>query len=146
MDTADQLQARSRIFAALTAIGFFAWQAADGLARSDFAPEGLVGPAYLISGVGAGLWIVSLILLLGAAFQARARGLFDVLNDELAVATRRKAMETAFYINTFTAVIFMTLGEFDVDRQFLLKTLVGVSVASFLLAYVWYDARDPAPS
>ncbi len=146
MDTAEQLQARGRIFAALTAIGFFAWQTGDGLARADFAPEGFVGPAYLASGVGAGLGIVSLILLLGAGFQAKARGLFDVLNDELAVATRRKAMETAFYINTVAAVIFMTLGEFAIDRQFLLKTLVGLSVASFLLAYVWYEAREPEGS
>ena len=141
MDLADTLNARMRMFAILQAIGFFAWQAGEGLARSHHTPDGLIGPAFLISGIGLGIWLVSLIIFLGQAWRAKKAVGYDVLNDEWARDVRKRGAEAAFWIVTVAVVLSMTATNFGVDGQLLLKVITGLAVASFLLANVWFDSR-----
>lgn len=141
MDITDQLNQRARIFAALQAVGFFAWQAGEGVARAPGAPEALIGPAFLASGIGVGVWLVSLIVFFGNAWHAKKIGAFDLMNDEWALSVRKQAAEAAFWVTTAGVVISMTATNFGADGQLLLKVLTGLAVASFLLAYAWYDSR-----
>ncbi len=141
MDLADTLNARMRMFAILQAIGFFAWQAGEGLARFHHTPDGLIGPAFLISGIGVGIWLVSLIIFLGQAWRAKKAVGYDVLNDEWARDVRKRGAEAAFWIVTVAVVLSMTATNFGVDGQLLLKVITGLAVASFLLANVWFDSR-----
>ena len=144
MDLADRLNARMRIFAILQAIGFFAWQAGEGLARSHQTPDALTGPAFLASGVGVGVWLVSLIIFFGQAWQAKKAVGYDVLNDEWARDVRKRAAEAAFWIVTIAVVVSMTATNFGVDGQLLLNLITGLAVSSFLIANVWFDSRGEA--
>jgi len=141
MDLAEQLTARLRIFAILQAISFFAWQAGEGVARSSQIPDALTGPAFLVSGIGVGVWLVSLIIFFGLAWQAKKAVGYDVLNDEWARDVRKRGAEAAFWIVTVAVVLAMTATNFGADGQLLLKVITGLAVSSFLIANVWYDSR-----
>lgn len=141
MDLADQLNQRLRLFTILQALGFFAWQAGGGLSQSSQTPDALIGPAFVASGVGVGVWLVSLIIYLGQAWYAKKAVGYDVLNDEWAIDVRKRAAEAAFWIITIGIVLAMTATNFGADGQLLLKILTGLSVASFLIANVVYDSR-----
>ena len=139
MTELNALQSRMRILLILQAIAFFCWQAAGGVSTSDQLPQSWQGPAYIISGMGVGLWVVGFILYMGNVFQAKKLMSYDVLNDEWAQHVRKKAAETAFWITMIGTVISMTLTNFGVDGALLLKILTGISVSSFLMAAVIYD-------
>ena len=141
MEAVEQINKRMRIFLILQAVGFFAWQAGDGLSASGQTPAGLVGPAFLASGIGFGIWLVSLIIFLGQAWRAKKIAGYDVLNDEWARDVRKRAAEAAFWVITIAVVISMTATNFGADGQLLLKFLTGLSVASFFVATVIYDRR-----
>ncbi|MEO1038239.1 MAG: hypothetical protein AAFX09_01745 [Pseudomonadota bacterium] len=141
MELAETLNRRARMFAVLQALGFFAWQAGDGLARSDTSPAGFVGPAFMASGIGLGVWVVSLIVFFGVSWHAKKAGVFDIMNDEWSRHVRMKAAEAAFWATAIGVVVSMTATNFGVDGWLLLKVLTGLAVASFLLAYAWYDSR-----
>ncbi|MCR9128364.1 MAG: hypothetical protein NXI12_02475 [Alphaproteobacteria bacterium] len=141
MDVAEKLNAQMRIFFALNAAGFFTWQAGDGFAASAQIPGAFTGPSLLLSGIGFGLWLVTLIIIFGQAWRAKKLGVYDLLSDEWSLRVRAQAAEAAFWITTAGVVISMTLTNFGVDGQLLLKLLTGLAVASFLGSYVWYDSR-----
>ena len=141
MDIAERLNARMRVLFALNAAGFLAWQAGDGFAASAQVPEGLTGPSLLASGVGFGLWCVTLIIIFGQAWRAKKLGVYDILSDEWSQRVRAQAAEAAFWITTAGVVVAMTATNFGLDGQLLLKLLTGVAVASFLGSYVWFDSR-----
>lgn len=139
MDAIEQINKRMRMLLIAQAIGFFAWQAADGLAGLGLAFS--AGPAFVVSGVGFGIWLVSLILFFGQALQAKKIAGYDVLNDEWARDVRKRAAEAAFWVITIAVVLSMTATNFGADGQFLLKLLTGLSVSSFFIATVIYDRR-----
>lgn len=141
MDVIEQINKRMRIFLILQAIGFFAWQSGDGVVGLASAGSGLTGPAFVVSGVGFGIWLVSLILFFGHALNAKKIAGYDVLNDEWARDVRKRAAEAAFWVVTIGVVVSMTATNFGADGQFLLKLLTGLSVASFFVATVIYDRR-----
>lgn len=141
MDIAEKLNAQMRVFFALNAAGFFAWQAGDGFAASAQVPDALTGPSLILSGIGFGVWLVTLIIIFGQAWRARKLGVFDILSDEWSLRVRAQAAEAAFWITTVGIVVSMTLTNFGIDGQLLLKLLTGLAVASFLGSYVWYDSR-----
>ena len=141
MALADQLKTRMRIFAVLQALGFFSWQAGEGFARSHQTPESLIGPAFIVSGVGVGVWLVSLIIFLSQAWHAKKAVGYDVINDEWARHVRKRAAETAFWLLTVAVVVSTTLANFGVDAQLLLQINTGLAVAGFLLANVYWDSR-----
>jgi hypothetical protein len=141
MDVAEKLNAQMRVLFALNATGFFAWQAGDGFAVSPQIADALTGPALLLSGIGFGLWLVTLIIVFGQAWRAKKLGVFDILGDEWSLRVRAQSAEAAFWITTAGVVVSMTATNFGVDGQLLLKLLTGLAVASFLGAFVWYDSR-----
>ena len=136
MEAIEQINKRMRLLLIAQAVGFFAWQAGDG-----FAGLTLAGPAFVVSGVGFGIWLVSLILFLGQALQAKKIAGYDVLNDEWARDVRKRAAEAAFWVITIAVVLSMTATNFGADGPFLLKLLTGLSVSSFFIATVIYDRR-----
>lgn len=141
MATTDALAKRLRLLLVLQAIGFFAWQAGDGVAGSDQIANSLQGPAIVISSSGMGLWLATLIFYLGQAFQAKKQFGYDVLNDEWARDVRKKASETAFWVCAIGIVTAMTATNFGADGQLLLKVLTGLAVSSYFLANVYWDTR-----
>ena len=141
MDAADKISRRMRLLFWLTALGFFFWQAGDGLARAEFAGPVLTPAGLMAGSIGFGVWIVALILVLGVCSHARRAGVYDILGDEWAQRARAKAGEAGFWVLTVSTVIFMTLSNFGIDAQFLLKILTGISASSYLIAYALFDAR-----
>lgn len=141
MDIEDRLTKRARLLFWLNGLGFFAWQAGDGLAMAGFTGRAATGSALIASGIGFGVWLVSLILVLGLGWQARRAGLYDILGDEWAKHARARAAEAAFWIVTISIVVCMTLSNFGFDAQLALKLLTGLAVASFLIAYAIFDAQ-----
>jgi uncharacterized membrane protein len=141
MEAVESINKRMRILLILQAIGFFSWQAGDGVAGLGQTSSDLAGPAFVVSGVGFGVWIVSLIIFFGQALQAKKVAGYDVLNDEWARDVRKRAAEAAFWVITIGVVLSMTATNFGADGQLLLKVLTGLSVASFFVATVIYDSR-----
>lgn len=141
MDQVEQISKRMRLLALAIAAGFFAWQVGDGMARSPQIGSELTGAAYIASGIGLGMWVVSLIIFFGQAWQAKKSVGYDVLNDEWAIDVRKRAGETAFWVVTVGVVLSMTATNFGADGQLLLKVLTGVSASSFLVASVYFDSR-----
>lgn len=141
MDIAERLTKRARLLFWLNGLGFLTWQAGDGLAMSDYTTGAATGTALIAGGIGFGVWLVSLILVLGLGWQARRAGVYDILGDEWSKRARARAAEAAFWIVTISVVVCMTLSNFGFDAQFALKLLTGIAVASFLISYAIYDAQ-----
>lgn len=144
MDIAERLNRQARLLFILNGLGFFAWQAGDGLARAGFATSTLAGAGLVAGGIGFGLWLVTLILVVGITWRARRAGVFDIMGDEWAKRARAKAAETGFWVATIAIVLAMTASNFGVDAQFMLKVLTGLAVASFLITYAVFDAQHDA--
>ena len=141
MDVIDQITGRMRTLLLIQAAGFFTWQAGEGLARSHQVVEAVSQPAAVAALVGALAWAAGLIIYFTQAWRAKQRGLYDLLNDEWAQHVRRRASEFAFWALTVSIVVSMTVSNFGVDAQLLLKLNVGVAVSGFLLANIWLDSR-----
>ncbi len=141
MDAVERISGRMRWLLIAQAIGFFCWQAGDGLAHSDQIAALVANPAELISLIGAVLWLISMLAFFAQAHKAQRDGLHDILNDEWAQHVRGRAAETAFWALCIGVVGSMTATNFGLDAQMLLKINVGVAVSSFFLAYVWHDSR-----
>jgi hypothetical protein len=141
MDELETINLRMRAFLLCQAAGFFAWQAADGIGTSHQTPDSWMGPGLVISGIGFGLWLVTIILYFGDAFRAYKTVGYDIINDDWARDVRRRAAEAAFWVITVSTVLAMTFNQFGVDGGMLLKILTGLSVSSFFLAAVHYDRK-----
>lgn len=141
MDELEKINVRMRALLLCQAAGFFAWQAADGIGSSHQTPDSWMGPGLVISGIGFGLWLVTIILYFGDAFRAYKTVGYDIINDEWARDVRRRAAEAAFWVITVATVLAMTINQFGLDGGLLLKVLTGLSVSSFFLAAVHYDRR-----
>ncbi len=142
MDAADQVLGRMRPLLLLQAAGFLAWQAGDGIAGGLSAPSTGLPPAIMISLAGAMVWLVSLLAYFYLAWQAKKDGIYDILNDEWAQHVRKRASETAFWVLMISVVASMTASKFGVDAAMLLQVNVGISVASYFIATVWFDSRN----
>lgn len=141
MHELETINLRMRAFLLCQAAGFFAWQAADGIGTSHQTPDSWMGPGLVISGIGFGLWLVTIILYFGDAFRAYKTVGYDIINDDWARDVRRRAAEAAFWVITVATVLAMTFNQFGVDGGMLLKILTGLSVSSFFLAAVHYDRK-----
>ena len=74
------LVGRTRMFARLLGIGFAAWQSGEALGALS-AGGGLSGMGFMLSGIGAGLTIVSAIVLVGTVLHARRAQAFNLFKD-----------------------------------------------------------------
>ncbi len=141
MDQLEVINARMRVYLLCQAVGFFAWQAGGGVSGSEQLPASFAGPGLVVSLIGFGLWLLTLLLYFADAWRAYKTVGHDVINDEWSRDVRRRAAEAAFWVVTISTVLAMTISNFGVDGGFLLKVLTGLSVSSFFVATVLYDRR-----
>jgi len=144
-DPTDAIARQARPLFVLNGIAFFVWMTANGAEFAGLVPDDIRGAAFLASGIGVGLWIVTLILIIGVTWRAKAMGVFDRLSDEWALRARSKAAELGFWVLVTGAAIFQALSNFGVDGGFLLKVLLGLGVASFLIAYARFEGAGDGP-
>ena len=142
MSDLNAMKTHMRMVLLMQAGGFFCWQAIGALPTFEHTPSGLLGPAFIISGMGFGLWVVSFILFIASAVRAHKLLGYDLFKDTEAVKTRREASETAFWITTVGLVSAMTLHSLGVEGVFLLRVLTGLAVASFLAFAAIYDGQS----
>ncbi len=138
-DPTDTVARQARPLFVLNGLAFFIWMTAGGAEFAGMTEGALRGPAFLAQGVGFGLWVVTLILIVGVSWRAKAMGVFDRLSDEWALRARTKAAEFTCWVMIIGAALFQTVSNFGVDGGFLLKVLLGLGVASYLIAYARFE-------
>lgn len=144
MDAVDRVMGRMRPLLLLQAAGFFAWQAGDGVATADSASREMINVAIWVSMAGAATWIIAITVFFYLAWKAKQDGIYDIMQDEWAQHVRKRAAEAAFWVLTVCTVVTMTISKFGVEASMLLQLNVGVSVAGYFLATVWFDTRSEA--
>lgn len=143
-DPADAIARQARPLFVLNGLAFFIWMTAGGAEFAGMTEGVLRGPGFIAQGVGFALWVVTLILIFAVSWRARAMGVFDRLSDEWALRARTRAAEFTCWVMIIAAAVLQTVSNFGVDGGFLLKLLLGLGVASYLIAYARFEGEGDA--
>ncbi|MDE2181476.1 MAG: hypothetical protein KGJ78_00490 [Alphaproteobacteria bacterium] len=123
-------------------VGWFVWQilAIEPVARWAVS-TGV--PVLAVQGVGFGAWFLSLLLTFRfIAVMRRNRAIAGILNDELAVANRRRCWTLGYFAFLLALVPAVVAAAFQVvDALAVTQMLMMVAVSVPMLAFVWFE-RD----
>jgi len=133
---AFKLRARIRQFAALNGISALLWRGGEILA-GGLAGPGFIGSGFLLSGIGFALWIVSLIIVVAAAMQAKAAGAFDILRDDWARPIHAFAFKAMLYTGAACAFFLTAAMMSGTAIGPFISFSVAACAAGFLFAWAW---------
>lgn len=121
------LASRTRLFTRVFGIGFAGWQGGEALTAF-----GLVGPGFLVSGIGMGLTIVGLILLAGTVLHARKASAFDLFKSPAIGPASRSALLALGLVMAVSAAL---IGLLQIPQSPLIDLIIAAPVLAFCLHF-----------
>lgn len=130
------LASRTRLFTRLFGVGFASWQGGEALTAF-----GLVGPGFLVSGIGMGLTIVGLILLAGTVLHARKVKAFDLFKSPAIGPASRSAILALGLVMAVSAAL---IGLAQAPQSPLIDLIIAAPVLAFCIhfAQIFNPERD----
>ena len=150
-EAVERLIRRRRRLLLVSVLSFLAWQGGNLMTISHLAERITQGHGRLVDLVtlsGAGVWIVSLLLLLatGGRQSRSAEGeIRDALEDELTQENRRRAFMAGYWALMLAVGALYALSLFTpISALEILPTLIAVGVSVPILRFVILDWRGEA--
>jgi len=138
-DLSVSLARRVKLFTRLLGIGFACWQSGEALIA--FRPDsGMSGLAYILSGIGMSLTIVSVILVAGAVFHARKAKAFDAFSDPLVTRAARTGL---IALGGAMAIAAALIGLMQAPQSPLIDLVIAAPVLGFCLHFAAHFAPQP---
>lgn len=142
MDTTKTARAQIQVLLTLNAAGFLGWMAGDAFAASAQLGGAITGAAFVLAGIGFGLWIATAIITFGQAWRARKTGDYDILGGEAAKRVRNRAVKSTTLVAAASLMISGVAAFLGAEAQLITRLLAGLVIASFLASYAWHDRQD----